>query len=226
MAGIKAYRIRPGQAVCIYNVIDLSRFENLENSELVAYKILGRDKKDSFIAVMVAAFEKRKDYPTMIDAAITSCHKWPEIIFLLIGEGSQLEEMRRKVPVELLDTRILFLGNRNNVESILQIADVGLLITPSEGLSNSIIEYMALAKPVIASKGGGVEELVKDRWNGFLVDQSSPDQIVQALGKLRMNSALRANMGENGRKWVYENLDSKRITKAYIDIYWQLLAKD
>ena len=113
---------------------------------------------------MVAAFEDRKDYDTVIDAAVKLCSDNKKIIFLLIGDGSNKTRIMQKVPAELLDKQIHFLGIRDDIESILQITDVGLLISaPCEGLSNSIIEYMASGKPVIATEGGGTDELVQKR---------------------------------------------------------------
>jgi glycosyltransferase involved in cell wall biosynthesis len=222
-AGIKAYRLSSKKASCIYNGIDFGRFENLISPQKVEVEILGKPKGDRFIAAMVGAFEARKDYPTLIQAAILACNNWQDIVFLLIGDGSELEASRNKVPAQFLNTQIFFLGNRDNVESILPIIDVGLLISPSEGLSNSIIEYMLSAKPVIATKGGGNKELVKVGWNGFLVDQKSPHQIVSAISRLKNNPAEAQQMGLNGYNWAVASFDNKKVTAKYIELYQKLV---
>ena len=107
----------------------------------------------------------------------------------------------QKVPAELFDNQIYFLGMRDDIESILQLTDVGLLITaPCEGLSNSVIEYMAAGKPVIASEGGGTDELVKNG-DRILIKNKNSEQLINKLEILMQDSRVplhgckRAKMG-------------------------------
>lgn len=225
-AGLIAYKAPASKSYCIYNGIDFNRFKNLKPASDVAHEILGFAKKDHFIGVMVAAFEDRKDYPTLISAAIKLCSENKKTFFLLIGEGEQKAEMQERVKQHQLEKQVLFLGKRNDVESVLQIADVGLLITPSEGMSNSIIEYMASGKPVIASKGGGTNELVQDGVTGFLVEQKLPDQIVEKIKLLRSNPELASAMGKKGHEWILENFNVSKMTDNYIKLYKEVLNSD
>jgi glycosyltransferase involved in cell wall biosynthesis len=218
-AGIKAYRVPRHKTVCIYNGIDLSRFNNLPSPDQVAQQILGRKKGDSFIGAMVGAFEDRKDYDTLIRAAVKLCSAQKNVIFLLIGEGSLMSSIKEQVPAEILNTQIHFLGSRSDIEAILQIADVGLLITPCEGISNSIIEYMASGKPVIASREGGTGELVIEKETGFLVDQKAVDQIIEKMHLFMANPELANNMGIKGRQRIEEHFDIAKMTEAYIRLY-------
>ena len=117
------------------------------------------------------------------------------------------------------DTQIRFPGLRSDIESILQIADVGLLITPCEGISNSIMEYMASAKPVVASRGGGTQELVMDGETGFLVDQKRPDQIIEKMELLMHNPQLARAMGQNGLQRIKKHFDISRMTEKYLEVY-------
>ena len=162
----------------------------------------------------------------MIDAAVKMCTRNKKVIFLLIGEGENRSRIMQKVPAEMLDKQIYFLGMRDDIESILQISDVGLLISaPCEGLSNSIIEYMASGRPVIATEGGGTGELVRDGINGFLIENKNSDLIVKKIETLMQDPRLAAEMGANGYKWVRENLDVKKMTDSYIDLYSKLINK-
>ncbi|HEY6503111.1 MAG TPA: glycosyltransferase [Chitinophagaceae bacterium] len=222
-AGLRAYKTPASKSVCIYNGIDLKRFDNLKSPSEVANQVLGRPKGDSFIGTMVASFNKWKDHDTLIKAAAKLCSYNKKVVFLLIGDGPEMLAIRKKVPASLLDTQIIFPGNRNDIESILQITDVGLLITPREGLSNAIIEYMASGKPVIASKGGGTEELVTDGENGYLVNQKSPDEIIEKMEILMQNPELAATMGCKGRQWIKDHFEISRMTTEYISLYKKLL---
>jgi glycosyltransferase involved in cell wall biosynthesis len=218
-AGLKNYKVPVHKAVCIYNGIDLSRFRNLVPADQMERKLLGGPKENRFIGAMVGAFEDRKDYDTLIKAAVKLCLFNRRAVFFLIGEGSLMNSIKQQVPAELLNSQIYFLGSRNDIESILQIADVGLLITPCEGISNSIMEYMASGKPVIASREGGTQELVVDGETGFLVDQKRPDQIVEKMDLLMKNPGLAKAMGQNGLQRIKKHFDISRMTERYIEVY-------
>ena len=225
-AGLKAYKTSPKNTVCIYNGIDLKRFENLKPVHQVEHEILKKDKADHFVVTMVAAFEPRKDYDTVIDAAVKLCSANKKVIFLLIGEGSTKTRIMQKVPAEMLGTQIHFLGMRDDIESIHQLTNVGLLITaPCEGLSNSVIEYMAAGKPVIASEGGGTDELVQNEKTGYLIENKNSEQVIKKLEILMEDPHLAAIMGESGQKWVQENLDVKKMTDSYIELYTRMIDK-
>jgi glycosyltransferase involved in cell wall biosynthesis len=225
-AGVEAYKTSPKKTVCIYNGIDLKRFENLKPVKQVEQEILKREKGNHFIVTMVAAFEMRKDYDTVIEAAIKLCSYNKKVIFLLVGEGSTKSRIMQKVPAELLNNQIYFLGMRDDIESIHQLTDVGLLVTaPCEGLSNSVIEYMAAGKPVIASEGGGTDELVKNEVTGYLIKNKNSNELIAKLEILMQDSQRAANMGANGQKWVRENLDVKKMTDSYIALYRKFVNK-
>jgi glycosyltransferase involved in cell wall biosynthesis len=218
LAGIKAYKVPLHKTACIYLGIDLTRFRNLIPAEQMEQKILGRRKGDSFIAAMVGAFEDRKDYDTLIKAAVKLCAKDKRVIFLLIGQGSLIDSIRQQVPAEL-NEQILFLGSRSDIESILQIIDVGLLISPCEGISNSIMEYMASGKPVIASREGGTKELVVEGETGFLVDQKRSDQIIEKMELLIKGPKLAKALGLNGQLRIRKHFEISKTIESYIEIY-------
>ena len=100
-----------------------------------------------------------------------------DVTFLVIGNGINLEKCRMKARGH---EKIKFLGFQNDIESIVNVFNAGVLLTNQdvhgEGISNSIMEYMALGKPVIATDGGGTKELIVDGKTGFLVQPKSPDK--------------------------------------------------
>jgi glycosyltransferase involved in cell wall biosynthesis len=221
-AGIRAYKTPVRKSVCIHNGIDFNRFKNLKPRAEMEMELLGQAKGNKFVLAMVAQFEIRKDYDTLIAAAIQLCSQNKDYVFLLIGHGTMLEEKRAKVP-EALSTQIRFLGSRQDIESILQVVDAGLLLTNSddhgEGISNSIVEYMAAGKPVIATRGGGTDEIVLDGENGFLVDPKSIGQLMEKINTLRQNPSLANAMGQNAFEWVNKEFNIEKMTESFIDLY-------
>ncbi len=165
-SGLAGYGAPVKKSLCIYNGMDFNRFKNLKDLDNIRKEIFGSYDSSLFVAGMVAAFEHRKDYKTLVNGAISLLQSNNSIRFLLVGHGTDFDEIKNSVPAAIKD-KIIFLGKRNDVESIVNLFDVGILLTNSkvhgEGISNSIIEYMALGKPVIATRGGGTNELVIDK---------------------------------------------------------------
>ena len=227
-AGIKAYNAPASKSMSVYNGMDFNRFKNLTDPDILRSQLFNNSIGKYFIIGMVAAFEDRKDYKTLVTAAIELLNSNPMVRFLFIGAGSLLDDIKRMVPFEFQDN-IIFLGKRSDVESIIQIFDIGVLLTNSkvhgEGISNSIIEYMALQKPVIATRGGGTDEIITDNVNGILIDAAKPDQLVSKIKMLINDKAFANKIAKNGYDLVAKEFNSTVMTKKYIDIYDNLIVK-
>lgn len=103
--------------------------------------------------------------------------------------------------------------------------DVCVLATYTEGISNSIMEYMALAKPVVATDGGGTKELVLQNETGFLVRPSIPGEIVDCVEQLLSNPDIRNEMGMRGKKRIHEVFSIESMVRNFIDLYFSLVKK-
>lgn len=221
-AGLLAYKAPAKKSECIYNGMDLVRFTSLKDSSIVRKEIFGNESDDILTVGMVAAFEERKDYKTLLEVAIKLIPINNKLRFVLVGGGSLLEEIKSKVPSTLLNKKIFFLGKRSKVEAIVNIFDVGVLLTNAkvhgEGISNSIIEYMALGKPVIATRGGGTNEIIFDNQNGYLVDTENSDQLTEKIEKI-MKDENRKKLGEKGNQMVHDKFDLKIMTNRYVEFY-------
>ena len=223
-AGLRAYKAPVKKSMCIYNGIDLSRFQNLEDPIHIRKALFGNQFEHVFIVGMVAAFELRKDYKTLIEAAIMLVSKHVDLRFLLIGGGSYLNQSKSSIPRALSD-KIIFLGKQSNVESLINIFDIAILLTNAkvhgEGVSNSIIEYMALCKPVIATRGGGTDEVITENENGFLIEPNNKDHLIEKIEFL-MKNEKRNTIGQVARKTVEERFNLKIMTDQYTNIYQDL----
>ena len=227
-AGIKSYKSPINKTTCIYNGIDINRFSNLpavQTMKDIFFPEASKDK-EMFIAGMVAAFEERKDYDTLIRAALTLVKQNEKINFLLVGNGADFSRIKALVPIDL-QHRIVFAGKRSDVEAIINMFDVGILLTNSsihgEGISNSILEYMALGKPVIATRGGGTDEAILDNETGYLIGNGRDDQLVNKIMLLMESGELRAGLGRRGRQLISEQFNLVNMTNQYIQVYKRLL---
>lgn len=205
----------------------MSRFVKLADSLQLREEIFGKNSENIFIVGMVAAFEDRKDYSTLIKSSVDLCTKNDRLRVILVGEGKNLNMLKSQVPNSLSD-RIVFLGKRTDVESVVNIFNVGVLTTNSnvhgEGISNSIIEYMALAKPVVATIGGGTAEIVIDQETGFLINPSSPGELSNRIETLLNNMPLCDKMGLAGQERIRKGFTIEFMVENYYNIYMQLLS--
>ncbi|MEL7532315.1 MAG: glycosyltransferase family 4 protein [Bacteroidota bacterium] len=224
-AGLEAYDAPKDRAACVYNGFDFRRIESLmEETDIRAqYQI-----KTPKVVAMLGAFASRKDYPTYIKAAISILEKRNDVSFLAIGGGKLLPECKALVPAAFQD-RILFPGMVKNVESLVNILDVGVLASNSkvhgEGISNAILEFMALGKPVVATRGGGTPEIVQDGETGFMVPAFDVDAMANKIDYLLTKPEEAEAMGQKGEARVRAAFNLENMAQRYYDIYHSILGK-
>ena len=221
-AGLKAYRAPSDRSVCIYNGLDMHRAEGVQpGNEIKAKYGLLPGKK---IVGMVAEFAPRKDYATFLNAAREILAVRSDVLFLSVGDGADLE--KNKAMVNAADG-IRFLGRQADVESLVNIFDIGVLTTNArihgEGISNSILEYMAFGKPVVASIVGGTAELVEDSTTGFLIPPFDGKVLKEKLLYLLDHPESSKAMGERGRKKVSNEFSLEKMVNSFFERYMALL---
>ena len=214
-AGLRSRGFAEAEArnVVIYNGFDFSRVERLTMTEVPR-----RHARDDGIKTvgMVAEFNRFKDYPTFIHMARKLSMRRSDVVFVAIGGGETLpasKEMAAGVAA------IKFLGERKNIEELVETFDVGVLSTFTEGISNSIMEYMALRKPVVATDGGGTQELVVEGETGFLVPPKNPDRLAARIEYLLDNPEIARHMGEAGEARLRREFSTARMVEETVKLY-------
>jgi glycosyltransferase involved in cell wall biosynthesis len=224
-AGLKVYRAPKSKSHCIYNGFDPKRVAVLEDPREIRARF---SVTTEHVAGMVGEFAERKDYATFVLAAQKLLEEGRDVTFLLVGDGDTLEPCRALVRRENAE-RIRFPGWQDHVESIINVMNVGVLTTNAdvhgEGVSNSILEYMALGKPVVATDTGGTKEIVVDGETGYLVKNRDVADLALRVGELLDNPSLARSMGERGRARVAEIFSIQRMGEEYLRLYAGLLKK-
>jgi glycosyltransferase involved in cell wall biosynthesis len=158
----------------------------------------------------VSSLSHEKGLSYLIEAASLIPHVNGRVRFVIVGEGHfriKLEELVRK---KGLDKCVQFLGFRTDIQALLKDFDLFVLPSLSEGLSSAIMEAMASSLPVIASKVGGIPELVQHGDNGLLVPPGDPESLARAIMQLMENPETLRQMGIRGRKRVEEKFTRDR----------------
>ena len=213
-AGLKTYNAPKNKSDVIYNGFDFSRINLLEDINRVREKF---DVTTKLVVGMVASFSKKKDYKTYIEAANKLLKQNFDVTFLCIGSGDDTT-YKEMVETENRD-RILFLGKQNNVESIMNICDIGVLSTYTEGISNALLEFSALGKPVVTTFGGGNIELVSQEETGYLVDQESPGKLAEKIELLLNDESKRIDFGVKGKERIFKKFSIDKMIANFKDVY-------
>jgi len=221
----------PARARVIYNGVDLLEFAVNRDAVADKKKQLGL-AADVPVVALVANPRPVKDLETFILAARQVLDAKREAHFIVIGEykvdpnerSSYREKLDRLAAQLEMKAHLSFLGRRADVSELLAVTDVCVLTSRSEGFSNTIIEYMAAQKPVVATDVGGNNEAVREGETGFLVPPQSPDRTAAAILKLLDDQALAQRMGKKGRERLEEFFTLARMVRDHQELYNALLS--
>ena len=171
----------------------------------------------------VAHLSEEKGHSTLLEAVSQLDPRFSDVTFLFIGEGELRDHLERQVRLMSLEDRVRFTGFRADPEAIMKTLDIFCLPSLSEGLSSAILAAMACRLPVVATRVGGIPELVADGVTGFLVPSRNPDELRQALSQLLSSVQLRRRMGHAGRVRIESSFTLKRKLDETETLYLKLL---
>jgi len=213
------FRVAPEQKLTvIHNGMEPSLYLNADGSKVRSELGL---RGDQILTTMVARFVPQKDHATLLQA-ISSLSEG-KYKFALVGGGERENLYRERVERQRLTNNVIFLSERRDVPQILAASDIFVLSSNWEGLPRSIIEAMMAGLPVVATRVGGVPELVADGVTGFLVPPRDPDALAEALQKLIADPELRRRMGQAGREKALKEFTLGRMLRETERVYREVL---
>lgn len=175
--------------------------------------------------ISVARFSHQKNNMELIKAIEQINKLYSDNLQLnMVGDGPLLSEAQTYVTSHNLENDVHFLGSRTDVDDILNQNDIFCLISNYEGLPISIIEAMRARMPIIASDVGGVNELVQDDVNGFLIPRGNISELVEKLKYILDHKELIKYMGEASRKIYEEEYTADRMNQKILSVYNEVIA--
>jgi glycosyltransferase involved in cell wall biosynthesis len=206
----------------IYNGSNLSGYDARRPLRRAVRAELRLDS-DSLVIIQVARLNRLKDHPTALHAMKRLRATMPNAKLLLVGDGEERPAVERLIGELALTDSVRVLGTRHDVPRLLQAADVFLLTSVSEGIPLTLIEAMATGLPCVATRVGGVPEVVIDRHTGLLAEVSNPESVAVALQALAAAPATREHMGQNGLARAKQQFDHEQMHSRYRQIYQEML---
>lgn len=193
------YGLKAEKVPVIYNGVDLSRCiskERYETGETVKLIHVGR-------------FNEQKNHAGLLRAFKMLLSEYPNCHLDLVGDGELMEETKALAKKLEISEKVRFLGSQSNVYSYLQDADIFVLPSNYEGMPMTIIEAMGTGLPIVATRVGGVPDMLKDGESGLLVP-CDENAVAQALAKLVSDESLRKRLGEKAKE------ESARFSAGYM----------
>lgn len=181
---------------------------------------------DEFLWLAVGRLDEQKDYPTLLRAFQLLRHGGYKARLQVAGQGPLLSKLKRQVADLRIDDYVMFLGLRHDIPLLLNAADGFVLSSAWEGLPNVVMESMAAGRPVVATRVGGVPELIEDGVNGYLVDPGNAVALAAAMKKIMsLSEAERKAMGMAGREHIEANFSLERVVDQWEALYVELLER-
>ncbi len=174
-------------------------------------------KFNNFI-LFVGTLEKVKGIEYLIDAFGKIKNEFPQFQLVIIGEGSELKNLKWQIANLKLENKVEFKGKLPLKETKNIMKNCYCLVLPSlsEGLGRVLMEAMALGKPIIGSRVGGIPDLIKDNQNGFLFEKGNSDDLAKKLRILLKNRNFAIKMGQKGREFVENNFSNQKYIENYV----------
>jgi len=175
---------------------------------------------------MVARITPEKQHGMFLEMAAVVAARHPETRFLIVG-GARDEELLKRLRNQAdelgISQHVRFLGWRSDIPDVLAATDISVLTSDYEGLSNSVVEAMCAGKPVISTDYPGVDEIVRDGVNGFVVPRRDATAMAEKVCLLLEDPPLRRQMGQAGRQIVREQFSVEAMTEKLLEVYRQTL---
>ncbi len=194
-----------------------------KNSFLSRYNIEAADKK---IVGIMARLDLVKDHETFIKAADKILKDRKDIKFLIAGEGNLDSRLKDMVSELGIEDNVHFLGFVKDMNSFFNAIDINVLCSVSESFPYVILEGARMSKPIISTNVGGIANLVRDGFNGYLFDVGEYDALAKRIITLVDNKELLEKMGKELYNNAKENFSYDSMAKTHLEIYKKIVKSE
>jgi len=167
----------------------------------------------------VAALVPRKGIDVLLSSVARLRNTGFKPVLWIAGDGPERARLVRLAKREDIADQVLFLGRRDDTADLLVASDIFVLPSRHEGLGVAALEAMALGRPVVASRVGGLAEAVDDGRSGLLVEPGDPEALGDAVARLLEDPRLRAQLGAEGPRRIRQSFSPDRMVRGYQKLY-------
>ena len=217
-SAIKNKIAKPSKMCIINNCIDLKKFENCEK-----YRVETRNKylvsDDEILIGNVGRISEQKDPITFIKAAKLVYEKYPNTKFMYVGAGNLAENVMKYAEENNFEDKVIITGWTTNVEQYIPAIDIAVLPSKWEGFGLVILEYMACKKPIVATKVGGIANIIKEGKNGYLTNCMDYKKLSERICNYIENKEDVNKITNENFKYVNNEYNIEKLVKQTCNLY-------
>jgi glycosyltransferase involved in cell wall biosynthesis len=217
---LKEEKVKNEKLVVIHNGIDIYRFNKVSDV---------RKKKQELhvppggkLIGCLGNIRPVKGHKYLLEAAKLIIRDFPHVHFVFVGGGALQQELMDMSRGLGLGNNTLFLGIRKDIPELLDCMDICVLPSLSEGFSNTLLEYMAAGKAIVATNTGGNPEVIVHQKNGLLVNKADSKDLVEKLLSLLGDEENAARLGAQARKDVQKRFSVEKMVESYQTLFKDL----
>jgi len=212
--GVPSHRV-----AVVPNFVEGDAFVPPGAAQLQAWRATFGLPADAEVVGIVANLHAVKDHASLLRALPAILAARPRVRLVLVGDGAErtrLEETARELGVH---EHVIFAGRQPSRPTLHWLFDVSVLCSTGEGFPNSVVEAMAAARPVVATRVGGIPDVVVDGVTGYLVPPSTPDALAKRIAQLLADPNLRSEMGTAGARRAREAFHASQVLARLESLY-------
>ena len=211
------YRLSASKFTVVYNGVDTDYFAKFSPACGVR-RNFGIDK-DSILVVMNANIRYVKGHDIVVKSLQRIISRVPQLKVLFVGQDRLNGEIQALAREDEVEHHVIFTGFRKDVHEILNEADIFLMASRGEGMPVSILEAMSMGLPIVASRVGGIPEMVEDGFNGRLFAPGNVEELAEAIIAFSQNKTLRQVYGKRSRKIVEQKFPVHQMVRKLESVY-------
>ena len=213
--------IEAGRIFVIHSGIDPGRFSADRGDYLRDEFNIGNHEK---IVINVAHLAGHKGQKYLVQAIPRVVEKIPDVRFFIIGKGELMTDLKQRAAALGLTNELVFTGFRDDVGAFYNLADLFVMSSVQEGLGTSIMDALAVGKPVVATRSGGIPEIISDGQSGRLVESANPSALANGIIELLQQPDLARKMAAQGQEVVRRRFSIDAMVDQYVQVYERILS--
>jgi glycosyltransferase involved in cell wall biosynthesis len=217
--------VSKAKMIKIYSGIELERFQPVTTDVKNKIRRKWKIKQESAVIGIVSKLWEGKGHAVLLEGFKALKKEMDHAFLVIVGEGYLYDRLRKMVIGDGLFDSVLFTGFQMDVSAIIATFDVAVLPSFFEGMGRVLLEAMSMEKPVVASRVGGIPDLVEHGVNGLLVSPGNVKELADALRRILNDRDLALRMGKEGRKRVQEQFGAGAMVESIEKVYREVLTE-
>lgn len=185
---------------------------------------IGGEAAGAILIGYVAVLERRKRHRELLGSIAPLLRRHGHVHLVLAGDGPERPELESLTKEAAISAQVHFLGFRDDVDAVLAGCHVGVFVSEREGLPRSLVQYAIAGKPIVATRLPGIDRVLRDGFNGYVVAPDAFDDFAARLESLIADSDLRGTMAGKSRELDLSDWDAEKMVSRIDAVYAQLLS--